>query len=237
MNRDSALYLLIGLVLGFVAAYPAFEAMSSRQPQLRPPGQALATDAAQPDAMAGGAPGGGGAGNGPAMEEIRRLREQVDANPNDAEAIRQLAQLNLQINDLVRARDLLDRYYQLRPNDMEGVLALANLNYDTKDFSRAAELYQRYLTSDPQNPDVLTDLGVSFRNIKQPQKALESFKKAQEIQPDHWVSLYNEVVVLAFDLNDLDGAESILSRLRQLQPGNTDIDQLAAEVAKRRSAA
>jgi hypothetical protein len=57
------------------------------------------------------------------------------------------------------------------------------------------------------------------------------------IAPDHWQSRYNKVIVLAFDLKDYAGAQKVLDDLQRLQPQNPSISELAAEVARRRSAA
>jgi len=80
---------------------------------------------------------------------------------------------------------------------------------------------------------VLTDLGVSLRGLGEFPTAMERFEQAQKLQPGHWQSLYNEVVVLAFDLKDTARANSVLAKLRQLQPDNPEVTRLADEVAKR----
>jgi Tfp pilus assembly protein PilF len=139
------------------------------------------------------------AGPGPAMADIQRLKAQVEQNPNDADAI----------------------------------LALANLNYDIRNWARAKELYERYLKLRPAQPDVLTDLGVSLRGLGQFQDAMARFEEAQRLQAGHWQSLYNEVVVLAFDLKDMPRANAVLGKLRALQPDNPEVTRLADEVAKR----
>ncbi|HVS04440.1 MAG TPA: tetratricopeptide repeat protein [Thermoanaerobaculia bacterium] len=200
MTRDNVLYVLVGLLAGFIAGYFVHEAVVARQPpravgavpfhggtapQGAPPGAAPATD------------------QGAQMQQIEQLRQQVDANPEDAEAI----------------------------------LALANLNYDIRSWARAQELYQRYLELRPPDPDVLTDLGVTLREQGDHRAALDRFTTAQELAAEHWQSLYNQVVVLAFDLQRYEEAEAVLERLRQLQPGNPDVERLAEEVERRSAAA
>jgi tetratricopeptide (TPR) repeat protein len=156
-----------------------------------------------PEAPAAGPSGPGAAQGGPQMAEIQRLRDLVEKNPNDADA----------------------------------VLSLANLNFDIKNWARARELYERRLTLKPGDPDVMTDMGVCYRELGDFQQALGLFNQAQALAPDHWQSRYNKVVVLAFDLKDYDGAQKVLDELQRLQPGNPSIAELAAEVARRRSAA
>ena len=145
----------------------------------------------------GGGPAGGP--GGPAMADILRLREQVEKNPDDADA----------------------------------VLTLANLNYDIRNWDRARQLYEHYLELRPPQPDMLTDLGVSLRGLKRFPEAMARFEQAQQLQDGHWQSLYNEVVVLAFDLKDMPKAQQVLARLRQLQPDNPEVTKLADEVARR----
>lgn len=217
MNKDNLLYVIIGILIGFVSAYLLFEAMSSRQPPRLTP--ELRAQIAMPgeDPTAGGGPtdartadtsnpGMGEAvpgGSGPMSAEVQQLKEYVEQNPNDADA----------------------------------VLQLANLNFDIRNWLRAQELYAHYLELRPGNPNVLTDLGISYRETQQFDQALNRFREARKQAPDHWQALYNEVVVLAFDLKRYDEADPILQELQRLQPGNPEVAKLADAVARQRSAA
>ncbi|HEV2845599.1 MAG TPA: tetratricopeptide repeat protein, partial [Thermoanaerobaculia bacterium] len=126
---------------------------------------------------------------------------------------------------------------QESPNDTDAMLRLANLNFDIRNWQRAQELYARYLELEPKNVDVMTDLGISYRETRQFNEALAMFAKAKQVNPQHWQAYYNEVVVLAFDLQRLDEANQSLARLQELQPGNPDVARLAEAVAKQRDAA
>ena len=137
------------------------------------------------------------------MEAIQRLRERVDADPKDADAVLELANANFQIGRWDRARDLYNQYLGLRP----------------------------------ANPDVLSDLGVTHRELGQFDRALDLFRQAQKMDSAHWQSIYNEVVVLAFDLKQYATAEEALSRLRKMQPSNPDVERLAGEVDRQKRAA
>lgn len=189
-----------GVLLGFIAGYVTHEMVAARQP---------------PRLVAGGAPvaadpsGGGptpsaGPGATPLpMAEIQRLREHVEQNPNDADAI----------------------------------LLLANLNYDIKNWQRAAELYERFLKLRPESPDVLTDLGVTLRELGRFDDALAKFERAAELAPTHWQSRFNQAVVLGLDQGNFARAEKVLADLRVLQPDNASVSELASEIARRRDAA
>jgi tetratricopeptide (TPR) repeat protein len=175
VNRDNALFLLVGLLGGFLAGYVAHEAMTAVQPARAPAGAAVAPH--PPVAEGGGQP---------AMSEINRLREIVERNPEDREALR----------------------------------ALANMNFDIGNWARAQELYERYLTLDPDNPDVLTDLGISIRSQGDFNRALELFR-SEAGDPAHWQSTFNESS-LAFGLSDRRGGAAA-RRAARLAPGNPDV--------------
>lgn len=116
------------------------------------------------------------------------------------------------------------------PDDADAVLALANANYDIRNWVRARELYEHHATLRQPSPDTLTDYGVSLRQLGEPAAALAQFDRAQELDPSHWASRFNEVVVRAFDLGDFAAARGVLAELEALQPGNADVARLAAEV-------
>lgn len=227
MNKDNLLFLMGGLLIGFVSAYLLFEAMATRQPPRLTPalraqiatGEDPAgaggpaggpTDARVADsgAMGGGAapgadggPGAAAGQGGPAMAEIQQLRDFVEKNPNDPQAVRKLA----------------------------------DLNFDIQNWARAAELYSHYLELKPGDPDVMTDLGITYRGTGKFDQALDQFHRSQKLAPDHWQSYYNEVVVLAFDLKNLDRAHQVLAQLQQMQPANPDVKKLADAVARQRT--
>ena len=205
MNRDHVLFLLIGLLGGFLAGYLAHEAMAGVQPARVAPG--MAAPAMPPSGTnappRGASPAGPGPAAGDPMAEVTALREAIERDPNDADAI----------------------------------LRLANLSFDIQRWERAGELYQRYLELRPGDPDVLTDLGITWRARGEFSRALDLFRQARSGAADHWQSLYNEVVVLAFDLKDFDAAEQALATIESRHPGNPDVARLAAEVRRLREGA
>ncbi|HSS52336.1 MAG TPA: tetratricopeptide repeat protein [Thermoanaerobaculia bacterium] len=222
MNRDNLLFATIGILVGFITGYLVHEVMATRQPprltpemraQIVVPGGAAA---AAPEGDAGAAPAandggaaqaggaaGAGTGGAPAMQAIQELKAYVDKNPNDANAVRQLA----------------------------------DLNFEIRNWKRAQELYRHYLELKPGDPDVMTDLGISYRETAEFDKSLQLFQAVHKAAPDHWKSYFNEVVVLAFDLKKPAEAKAPLEKLQQMQPSNPDVVRLADAVAKQRSAA
>jgi cytochrome c-type biogenesis protein CcmH/NrfG len=136
------------------------------------------------------------------------------------------------MSDIDRLREALER----NPDDRMALVELANLNFDIGNWARAQELYERSLRLEPNDPDVLTDLGIALRSQGLVDRALERFREAQRLRPDHWQARFNEVVVLAFDRGDFAGAERALEDLRRLAPGSPDIERLEQEIERRREA-
>lgn len=222
MNRDNLLFLFFGLLLGFVGAYLAFEAIAAKQPPRRVAGMpsddpsagsgeattplnapdATGAPAAQGD-VAGGPAAGGAPGARPGMEEIRKLKEYVDKHPEDADAVRKLA----------------------------------NLNFDIGNWARARDLYLQYEKVAKPDADLLTDLGITHRELGESEQALARFRQAEKLAPEHWQSRFNQAIVLGLDLGRFDEAIQVLEQLRQTQPANPEIDRLKGEIEKRRKAA
>ena len=70
----------------------------------------------------------------------------------------------------------------------------------------------------PNNADVLTDLGVMYRRNEQPEKAVEAFDKAIQVNPRHEVSRFNKGIVLMHDLRDSRGALEAWDELVKMNP-------------------
>jgi hypothetical protein len=115
----------------------------------------------------------------------------------------------------------------------ESLLDLANRLYDAGKWAEARDAYVKYLKSDPENVNVITDLGVVHRELGDFASALRQFDRALALNPEHWQALYNKTIVVGFDLKRNAEAQTLLSRLKALQPSNPDVERLAAALAQR----
>ena len=97
-------------------------------------------------------------------------------------------------------------------------ISLGNLYFDTSQPEKAIHAYEHALAIRPANPDVLTDLGIMYREVRQPNKALECFRAASKIDPNHVNALFNEGVVLAYDLGDKADAVKAWEKLVKIKP-------------------
>jgi len=147
--------------------------------------------------------------------------------------------------------DQLQQQVQADPNNPDAILALAHETYDIAQqvpnpagsrplWMQARDLYTRYVElrpQDPELPNILSDLGVSYQELGEFDQALEIFRRVQGIAPDHWQSLYNQVVVLAFSKKEIEEARRVLAELQRVQPNNPDVQRLAEAVEAQRNAA
>jgi cytochrome c-type biogenesis protein CcmH/NrfG len=117
-----------------------------------------------------------------------------------------------------------------KPGDYDALVHLGNAAYDAREFVQAVDAYEKALKLHPDDANVLTDLGTAYRNLGDADKALELFRKARSIDPKHWQSLYNEVVVLALDKHDHPAADAALARLKAEHPGLPAIQGLEEQI-------
>lgn len=123
------------------------------------------------------------------------------------------------------------------PEDPSPRLELANLYFDAGLWPQAEAAYGGYLEIRPDDPDALSDLGVSLYQQGSFDQALANFRRVRELAPDHWESRFNEAVVLAFGLRRYDEAEALVEELRRMQPDNPNVERLAAGIEEGKSAA
>jgi Flp pilus assembly protein TadD len=236
VNKDNVLFAVIGILLGFISGYLLHEVMAARQPPRLRPGDVAAAAAGggggapegAPDAgaaTASGASGAAGAADAgaPGMGDPAAVGAGATAPGGAGAPMAAIQQLR--------------EYVEKNPNDADAVLKLANANFDIHRWDRARELYTQYLKLKPDQPDILSDLGITYRELGQFDHALEQFQKAEKLAPTHWQAQYNQAVVLGIDLKRYDDAQKVLADIEKLQPGNPDVAKLAAEVDRRRKAA
>jgi tetratricopeptide (TPR) repeat protein len=119
---------------------------------------------------------------------------------------------------------------QRDPKDAAALVRLANLHHDVGMWPQAASYYERALQITADDPDLLTDLGICYRGMQRFEDALAKFERASTVAPKHWQSLYNIVIVEAFDLRRFDRAEAALTRLEAFDPPPPNLAELQRRV-------
>jgi len=113
---------------------------------------------------------------------------------------------------------------QESPDDDQVLLKLANLYYDAAMWEQAAGYYERVAELIPPSADLLTDLGVCYRGLRRFDDALATFERANKLDPAHWQSLYNTVIVAGFDADRPELALEALDAMESMDPRPTELD-------------
>lgn len=105
------------------------------------------------------------------------------------------------------------------PQNGEAWVQLGNLYFDTDQVDKAISAYKRSLELIPDNPDVLTDLGVMYRRKGRPREAIRYFDLAIQVNPRQEAAYFNKGVVFLHDLKEQDEALRAWETLVQVNPG------------------
>lgn len=118
------------------------------------------------------------------------------------------------------------------PKNHDAWVVLGNHYFDSHQHQKAADAYGKALALKPNNPDVLTDQGVMFKDMGQFDKAIANFKKASQLDPKHAQSQFNLGVVYATDLNKPEEAAKAWKKLIESAPGSPQAAQAQQGLAQ-----
>ena len=203
---DRGLFLVLGLLAGFTAAYLYLDKNPSAVPQAGP---------ADPHA--------GLTGVGPGA--TRDLPGSGSGQPS------------LATDPIARQKLLeLEASVAKEPKNAELLVQLGNAAYDVEDWTKAVDAYERSLKLRAGDANVLTDLGVAYRNLGNTDKALAMFLQASARDPNHWPARFNQAVIFGIDKGDTKKALEILTKLKKEHPEVPGLDSLTGDIEKRAQA-
>ena len=114
------------------------------------------------------------------------------------------------------------------PGNYALLVQLGNTAYDVENWQKAVDAYESALKLQGGDANVMTDLGVAYRNLGNGTKALEFFGKALAKDPSHWPAAFNQAIVYGVDRGDKAKAKEILARIKKEHPEVKSIDGLLA---------
>lgn len=205
MKREPMIFAVAGMVFGFVLGY-----MAANWDAAPPEARSVSAAPAEPGGFAG-APAAattGPARPGPAPSAPPAI------DPNEVKALESLA-----------ARD--KRNAQVR-------IELGNLYMDHQRYDEAARWYREALVVNPNQPDVIVDLGACLVNGGKAKEGLDEFEKALAQSPNHKKALFNKGIALMESGRPKDAIavwEDLLKRFPddpQLQGLRAQIDRVRA---------
>ena len=141
----------------------------------------------------------------------------ASAPQQSAQSGQQAAQPQVPHEQLHVIQDL-EKQLAKEPTKRELYVALGNACFDANLYERAIQAYEKALEMDSKDADVLTDVGIMYREIHDHDKALERFRQAQVVDPAHINAAFNEGVVLYYDLQRKPEALARWQRLLDANP-------------------
>jgi cytochrome c-type biogenesis protein CcmH/NrfG len=108
------------------------------------------------------------------------------------------------------------------PTNAEPRVRLGNLYFDAERFNDAIVWYVEALKLQPDDPDVSTDLGVSYYYTNQHDKALEQFNHSLKVNPRHTKTILNVGIVKAQGKQDLAGAIEAWEQVVKMAPDSPE---------------
>lgn len=126
---------------------------------------------------------------------------------------------------------LLEGMVASQPENRNAWVQLGNAYFDTNQPMKSIEAYDKALAINGNDPNVLTDQGVMFRQVGWYDRAVENFSKAAELNPNHLQSLYNLGIVYRYDLQDFAKAKESWERYLALNPSGPQAEQVKRDMA------
>lgn len=120
----------------------------------------------------------------------------------------------------------LKRRLEANPKDSAAAESLAQTYFRVGMLDQSLEFYDIALGILPGDPNVLTDSGNVLRQQGRYAEALDRFRQAHEAAPGHWQSLFNTVVVAAFDMKQWELADAALAKLEGIEPAPAQLPAL-----------
>ncbi|MDQ4106077.1 MAG: tetratricopeptide repeat protein [Actinomycetota bacterium] len=126
--------------------------------------------------------------------QIQAAREELDRNPEDPEAIRTLAALYVQNNQLEEAERVLQRGREVAPRDAEIALLLGQVYAQQAQtapqeeqrelYSRAGDAFAAAAEIEPENEDALYFAGQAYDQAGEPAEAIKYWNTYLELEPE-----------------------------------------------------
>jgi tetratricopeptide (TPR) repeat protein len=233
-----ALTLLLGLIVGFLIASKIDRSELERlradneglkaQTDVSPPAQSALTD----DEIVA------------RLNEAESRKDDFQFQKNLGTALYRYAAMKQDADLLLKIKPVVERAAALGPTDIDILNTAGNLFFDLaylkkdpKGYRMAREYYSKVLTKRPEDPNVLTDLGLTYFLDDPPDytEAAEKLNRAGELNPQDQRAL-RFAIQAQLQLGRAADAEKNLAKLKAASPDDPVVSELssAIETAKTR---
>lgn len=91
----------------------------------------------------------------------------------------------LQNNNIVEAKDEIEKALELKPNDDKALNLLGMVYFKLEEYSKAADIFKQLIKRNPNVTTIYTNLGLAYIKMEQYENAIQELKKALELDADH----------------------------------------------------
>ncbi len=116
---------------------------------------------------------------------------------------------------------------EANPGDPALLQAEADMFYKTGDIEKYKEIMEQIVANDPENPDLLYNLGVSASKLGDNEQAIAYYEKALELKPDYGSAQINIASII------LSGEQKIVEEMNGLGTSSSDYKKYDALKLKR----
>jgi tetratricopeptide (TPR) repeat protein len=261
LNKRVLIVGALGVVLGFFAGFFLANSINrEEQEKLRAEAATARAGAPAQAAQAEGsskgqkgiAPGGDGSFPTLTEEQLANAVKQADADPSNAALQHKVGQAlyfyawekgNVQI--LPEVARILKRAHTLDPKNYRTTVIAGDAHFliasqsgETKTLGEARKYYEAALASQPDDAQVRTNLGRTyfFDKPSNPQRAISEYRRALQSDPRQELSLQSLAAAL-IETGGLEEAARRLDELEKVNPSNTELSGLRAQLEQKRNAA
>jgi len=180
---------------------------------------ALAALPDHPDLLAAGGLMQAKAGN--TQFAVDCYKAALEREPEHVEALANLTDLLIEVNQWSYAIPFLVRLARLRPSNSVVFHSLGTAYIRTKQFEEALAAFRRVLALEPDSAAASVNVGVCLRMMRRYEEAERYLRRAQRCSPDY-PELHNALAWLYSDQYDYDKAATHARRACTLQPNNVN---------------
>lgn len=131
------------------------------------------------------------------------------------------------------AIDELKKALMIRPDDVESLFTLGSIYIATGRHTDALRVFKRVELMDPDfGPELHYNLGIAYKELDNPELALEQFNTALELDPSYYECL-ESIGRIHFDAGRMDKAKVALSELIEVDPAHINAHHMLGIICSR----
>jgi Flp pilus assembly protein TadD len=157
---------------------------------------------------------------------VGSLGGMIFSNTSKKSAPAKLTATSAPVVDYQQKIKVLEEVVGKEPDNRNAWVQLGHNYFDSGQQIEAIEAYSKALELDDNDPDVLTDQGIMYRQVGWFDKAITNFVKANELNPNHPQSLFNLGLVYRDDLHDTQKAKEAWTRYLEIVSSGKSADNV-----------